>query len=662
MEQQRQTPPNGTGEHTLVCLSPSPSSARIVRTAARMAQAFGGGFTALYVQTPAAEKLSAEDAARLQENIRLAQQCGADPVTVHGDDIPYQIAEFARLSGVTRVVLGRSAAERRHFWSRPTLTERLIGLAPALDIHIIPDAAADVKYQAREVTLADRLLPRAGDLAVTAAILCAATAVGLLFLHLGMRESNITAVYLLGVLLTSLFTKGYAGSVVGSFLSVILFNFFFTEPRLTLHAYDPGSTVTFGVMLAVSIVTGTLASKLKDQAKLSAQAAFRTKVLFDTDQLLRKAQSEEEALELTARQLLRLLGRDLIVYPEENGALLAGRLFAAGDEGDAALLRGEEDRKAAEWVRENRRLAGATTERFGEAQGLYFALRIRGGVCGVVGVRIGARPLDSFENSVALSMLGECALAIENSRNTRAKEQAAVLAENERLRANLLRSISHDLRTPLTSISGNADNLLSNYKKLDDEARGQIFTDIYDDAQWLISLVENLLSITRIEEGSMHLNLSVQLMEEVVEEAVRRLGRKSEGRVLEVQYRDELLLARMDPKLILQVLLNLLENAVKYTPAGSKITVTAGRCGETVCVSVADDGEGIPAALREKVFEMFYTGDNKIADNRRSLGLGLPLCRSIIRAHGGEITLSDNVPHGAVFTFTIPSDEVNTHA
>ena len=160
----------------------------------------------------------------------------------------------------------------------------------------------------------------------------------------------------------------------------------------------------------------------------------------------------------------------------------------------------------------------------------------------------------------------------------------------------------------------------------------------------------------------MHLNLSVQLMEEVIEEAVRRLGRKSEGRTIHVEYRDEFLLARMDPKLILQVLLNLLENAVKYTPAGSQITVTAGRRGGDVFVSVADNGAGIPAALQDKVFEMFYTGDNKIADNRRSLGLGLPLCRSIIRAHGGEITLSDNVPHGAVFAFTIPSDEVKPYA
>ena len=287
------------------------------------------------------------------------------------------------------------------------------------------------------------------------------------------------------------------------------------------------------------------------------------------------------------------------------------------------------------------------------------AIRINNNVYGVVGIHINDKPLDSFETSILLSILGECALALDNNRNAKEKELAAVLAKNEQLRANLLRAISHDLRTPLTSISGNAGNLLTNYNKLDEETRVQVFTDIFDDSQWLISLVENLLSVTRIEEGRMNFNMSVQLMDEVIDEAMKHINRKGAEHNVTVDCKDELLLARMDAKLIIQVIINLVDNAIKYTPVGSDIRIMAEYIDGFVSVSVADNGNGIPDHIKLRVFEMFYTGDNKIADSRRSLGLGLALCKSIIHAHGGKITLTDNLPHGSIFTFTIPSGEVN---
>ena len=251
---------------------------------------------------------------------------------------------------------------------------------------------------------------------------------------------------------------------------------------------------------------------------------------------------------------------------------------------------------------------------------------------------------------------------MENSRNAAEKEKAAVLAKNEQLRANLLRSISHDLRTPLTAISGNAANLLTNDDKLDSETRTQIFTDIYDDSMWLISLVENLLSVTRLEEGQMNLNLSTQLVDEVIEEAMRHINRKSVEHQIKVEFSDELMLAKMDAKLIMQVLINLVDNAVKYTPVESSITVSARKNGDMIEISVEDDGPGIPAKDKTRVLDMFFTGEHKIADGRRSLGLGLALCKTIVNAHGGEITLTDNAPHGCRFTFTLPSDEVTINA
>ncbi len=645
-------------EHILVCLSASPSNARIIKTAAKMAKAFGGSFTALHVQTPDFEKINDEDKARLQSNIRLAGHLGADITTVLGEDVSYQIAEFARISGVTKIVIGRSNTKRRHFWSKPTLTEKLSEIAPNLDIYIIPDNVSYGKYHIERKNFRNAIVPSVKDTAVTVALLAATTSIGYSFLKLGFTDSNIITIYILGVLLTSILTKGYTCSVISAVMSVVLFNFFLVEPRLTFQAYGSGYPVTFVIMIASSIITATLASKLKSHAKMSAQSAFRTKVLFDTNQLLQKAQDDEDIINITASQIVKLLDRDVIVYPEKNGKLMKGYLFTTEASEKNDLFFTEKEMSTAEWVFKNKKRAGASTNTHKDAKSLYLSIRINNNVYGVVGINIKGKPLDSFENSILLSILGECALAIENSRNAKEKEIAAILAKNEKLRANLLRAISHDLRTPLTSISGNADNLISNYEKLDEDAKKQIFNDIFDDSQWLISLVENLLSITRIEEDRMNFNMSVQVLEDVIEEALKHIGRKNHNHIISAEYKDELMLARMDARLIIQVILNIVDNAIKYTPEGSEIKIFAEKKDGMISVSISDNGKGIPENSKPHVFEMFYTGENAVADSHRSLGLGLALCKSIINIHGGEIMLSDNEPHGCIFTFTLPSDEV----
>lgn len=642
-------------EHILVCLSPSPSNEKIIYTAAKMAEAFKASFTALYVQNQ--ESMSKEDENRLKEHIQLAEQLHATVVTVYGQDISYQIAEFARLSHVTKIVIGRNNAKRRHFWSKPTLNERLIELAWNMDIHIIPDFNLESKYGDKRPVFAKQFIPSIKDILLTLLILFSATLVGTLFLELGFAESNIITVYLLGVLLISLFTKDYTCSVAGSVLSVMFFNFFLTEPRLTFHAYNSGYPITFLIMLVVSVITGTLASKLKVHAKKSAQSAFGTKVLLDTNQLLQQAQDDDELIHATASQLMKLLNRNVIAYPEENGKISKGYLFSM-DEIEKEVFFSEEEKNTAEWVFKNKKRAGATTEVLSSARCLYLAIRINKQVFGVIGIDMKGQNLDSFENSVLLSILGECALAIENNRNRKEKELADIQAKNEKLRANLLRTISHDLRTPLTSISGNARNLLINGDELDDETKMRMYEDIFDDSNWLISLVENLLSVTRLEEGRINFHMSCQLIEEVIEEALLHINRNRVYHKIFVDYKDEMMMAQMDVKLIMQVLINLVDNAIKYTPKGSEIKITVWKNEDDLCVSVADNGKGILDEMKEKVFEMFFTGNNKIADSHRSLGLGLPLCKSIINAHKGEMTLKDNLPHGCIFTFTLPREEV----
>lgn len=277
------------------------------------------------------------------------------------------------------------------------------------------------------------------------------------------------------------------------------------------------------------------------------------------------------------------------------------------------------------------------------------------------GLAIGETPLDAFENSIMLSILGECALALQNDKISREREKAALLAKNEQLRANLLRSISHDLRTPLTSISGNAGILLESEENIDREKRKQLYADIYDDSIWLINLVENLLSVTRIEDGTMKMRLSTELIDEVVTEALRHTDRRRGEHRIQVKHADTFLLVKMDSRLIMQVIINLVDNAIKYTPPESNIIIEIKKEQNQAVITVSDDGTGITQEAKAHIFDMFYTAETKSADSRRSLGLGLALCKSIVAAHGGTITVSDNIPHGAVFTVMLPTEEVILH-
>ena len=647
-------------ERILVCLSSSPSNGKIIRTAAQMAEAFNGTLTALFVETPLAGKMGKEDQERLKGNIKLAKQSGAEIETVYGDDISFQIAEFARLSGITRIVIGRSDAKKKGIFAGTSLVEKLIDHAPEMEIYIIPDS-----QMGPEVIRKWNRLAQKNDFSLKAAvqsagILFAATAAGWMFEKLKLTDANIITVYILGVLLISIVTEGWFYSFSATIASVLVFNFLFTAPRFTLRAYDRSYPFTFAVMFLAALITGSLASRLKQHAGQAARDAYRLKVLLDTNQLLQQAKGKSEILEGTAQQIVKLLKRETVIYDVKNGKL--GQPLHTIPQGGEILVEDETcEEQAAVWALENNRHAGTGTDHFKQAKRQYLAIRVNSTVYGVVGIMIQKQPLDAFENSVLLSILGECALALENDKNVREKEEAAILAKNEQLRANLLRTISHDLRTPLTSISGNANNLLYNESCLDAQMRRQIYGDIYDDSMWLIDLVENLLSVTRIEEGRMQIRQSAELVDEVIREALKHTGQSRTGRTIKVEEEDELILAKMDARLIVQVLINLIGNAVKYTPQGTDITVQVKKEkteNSQVIISVCDLGDGIPDDRKERVFDMFYTGGNQVADSRRSLGLGLGLCRSIINAHGGKIWISDNIPHGAVVTFTLPAEEV----
>lgn len=642
-----------TDEHILVCLSAAPSNKKIIDTAAKMASTLSAYFTALYVQT--GTRAEAADKERLEEHIRYAEGLGAEIVMTHGENIPVQIAEYAKLSNVTKIVIGQSNVRRNHFFSPSTLTEKLIEIVPDIDIHIISDAVRAKNYNKQPYTRHVEK-PSIKDCLLTIFIFAICTLIGLIFQKLNFTDTNIVTIYILGVLLTSIVTDGYLCSVAGSFFSVFLFCFFLTEPRMSFQTYAVGYPVTFFIMLISSVLTGTLAAKLKTHAKLSAQLAFRTQVLFDTNRLLQKAKGESEILDVTCTQLIRLLNRNITAYVVKNETLSEGKLFSGEKENTDDYLIPEEQ-NVARWVYKNHQRAGASTHHFPKAKCLYLAIRSGNNAYGVVGIPLKKENLDSFEYSILLSVINECALAIENAQNAMEKEKNAVLAKNEQLRADLLRAISHDLRTPLCSISGNADMLLSNSERLDEVTKRQIYTDIYDDSEWLIGVVENLLSITRLNDGRLKFKFTDQLLDEVITESLRHISRKHDNYKIVVDC-EELILARMDVRLIIQVLVNLIDNAIKYTPQGSEICIRGTKTDGKACVSVKDNGPGITEEMKPHIFEMFYTGKTTVADSHRSLGLGLALCHSIIEAHDGSLILTDNNPHGCEFTFTLPLSEV----
>ena len=648
-----------SSERILVCLSSSPSNQKVIDAAARMAEAFHAAFTAIYVKPANYDALPEEDRNRLQNNIAFAEQNGAAIVTIIGNDVPVQISEYAHISGTTKIVIGRSGAQRRHFWSKSPLTEQIILNAPDVDIYIIPDSAADIKQQSKKLDLRNQIRPTWRDSFITLLLLTASTGIGFLFTFFGFSEANIITVLILGVLIIAVFTASPIYGIAGSLASVLLFNWFFIEPKFSFHTYETEYAVTFVIMLISSLITGTLANKLKDSARQSSREAFRAKVLFDTNQLLQKAENEEDVINITAQQVKTLLDRDVSFFflraDRETDSMIERNISLGSFR---AYEQDKNEAEIAEWAFVNQTAAGVHTEKYKEAGSLYYPICLNGYCYGVIVIYLNGENPEAFEYSVFSSIIGECAMALEGLRNAEEKRQAAIAMRNEKLRSNLLRSISHDIRTPLTSISGNASNLLTHYEQLDKETLKQIFSDIYDDSEWLIDLVENLLSISRIENGQMDLHLSLEVVSDVIDEALRHIDKNAALHHIVIQPGSDILIARMDARLITQVLINLVNNAIKNTQNGSEIIIRSEKAGNCINVSVEDNGPGISDEMKPHIFEMFYTGQNDVSDGRRGMGLGLALCRSIIDAHGGTITLTDTEPAGCCFTFSLPTEEV----
>lgn len=642
----RIAPETWARDHVLVCLSASPSNARIIRSAARMARAFDARFSALYIQTADNRDLEAADEARLQENMRLANRLGAQIESASGEDIAGQIGIFARQTHVTKIVIGRRG--RKSVFGPVSFAQKLAEAAADSEIFIIPDPEADTADGTGTRNRNSGLKRRATDMSGLGLQLLVVAATFVLAWageRLGFSQANLLAVFIFGSLAGALYARHIWQSVLSCVACVILFGYRFAHPVMSVVLFDKGCLMAFAAMLVISVVVSRLAIRLRSQASASAQAAAQNALLYEAGQSLQALEQDADIAAYVTREISRYLNRPAVFYPNRSGSL--GKPLYAGD--PAGLLAAREQAVAL-WTLKNNRRAGASTDTLQGARGLYLALRHRQHIFGVLGIDLGRDRLSTAENVVVLSLLGQAGLALENNENARLREQEALKAQQQGMKTSLLRSISHDLRTPLTTIGASAD--LLTHPGLREEQQRSLAASIRQESLWLRDTVENLLSLTRLDEGALHLNRQEVELEEAAVQALQHTGTRQTDHPVTIDI-DPDCSAFLDGRLMVQLFVNLIGNAMAHTPAQTAITVTGRKQGDQVVLEVADDGPGIPKEVREHLFEPFCRKSTTIADSCRSMGLGLSLVHSIVEAHGGSISYRDNAP-GACFCIKLP--------
>lgn len=498
------------------------------------------------------------------------------------------------------------------------------------------------------------------DAFLSICILAACSLIGFMFFSFRLSEANIISIYIIGILLISSITSSWVYGTVSSVCGVLLFNFLYADPTFNFNVYDLQYSITMVVMLVASLITNYVMMLFRGQLDREMLEIRRLDILLETSQHLQQAQDVDDIFTVALTQLHKMFEHAILLFPLAEGKFLppmirdpkndlvfSSNSFAldintleqfanSGKEGKNIRIRINNTKDAVCFTLQSGKVISAVT-------------------CIVVD---SDKRIVGFEYNLVLAMLDEIALSLEKHTLHLFNERIAREAEAERLRTNLLRTISHDLRTPLTSISGTADILLSNGDQIKPELRRQLYQNIYSDSEWLINLVENLLFVTRIDNGVMSINTEYEVLQEIIQESLSVMAKRTKEHHMHLEMPEEVLMVKVDARLLMQVLINIVDNAIKYTPAGSNIRIRAFQRGPQAVVEVADTGCGIGGEDKQKVFEMFYTTNKKSCDSRRGIGLGLPLCQSIMRAHGGAIYIADNVPSGTVVSFALNLEEV----
>lgn len=482
-------------------------------------------------------------------------------------------------------------------------------------------------------------------------ILVLVTLVGMEFKEIGIPESNIVVVYILGVLLSAKFTEGYVYGILSSVISIMLFNYFFTAPYHTFDVYDPSYFVTFAIMAITSIITSTSTSKEKSLTREAQERGLESKVLYALTNELFDGDTIDKVITIAVKNISNLLKVNVgfIYFESDNKYIFIQKTD-----------RGYIHRNSSDVIDLYKQLTYLRTEYLEDDEYINFPVNGNDHLLGAIRIdKFKGKEALSEKNKLVHSMIENIAIALDRIvvANARILDKEAVV--RERYRANLLRAISHDLRTPLSGIMGTSEMIMDMTDK--DDKRFDLVLGIYKDADWLHSLVENILSLTRLRDGKIVVQKEKEALEEVIACSISHIEKSNPDREIQVSLPDEFKLVPMDARLIQQVITNLLDNAIKHTTKDQAIEISVYYEDNTVKVIVKDEGIGINKKDEKNVFQTFYTTNTKSADSKKGVGLGLSICETVVKAHGGTIIGRNRTDKkGAEFIFKLPLEEGET--
>jgi two-component system sensor histidine kinase KdpD len=641
------SPPEGkpefsSRENLLVCLSPSPFSLPLIRATQRIAEAQGARWFALFVETPSHTRFSRENQELVAQALYLASKLGGQAVRVSGFRIGDEILAFARDNQVSKIFVGKPYERRWRRFLGMSLVDHLIWHCGPIDIFVISGEGEEAVPGGAKVPKARR---RLWEYLLAAGGVGLCTGLGfILFPYLAL--TNLAMIYLLTVVIISSFlARGPA--IFSSLFSVSAFAFFFVPEYYSFAVANTEYAITLVVMLLVSLLVSGLTTRVRHQARVSRQQERETAALYEMSQNLTAINSLEELLEVAAVQISKILdSRVTILMPDSEGNLhiRAGQPFSEDDVREGMV---------AKWVFRHGHLAGAGTDTLPAVKGIYLPLIASQHVIGVL--RLETTQPDRIVEADSLRLLealdSQVALAIEREDLSHQAQLARFEIEAERMRNILLSSVSHDLRTPLTVIAGSASSLLEGEKSLDPVTKHELTQSIYEEAKRLDRLVYNLLEMSRLQSGEIKFNKEWHVLEEVIGCALAQLDTQMHDHPVSISLPTDLPLIQIDGLLMERVVINLLENSMKYTLPETPIEISGRVQDQELLVTIADRGPGLPAGQEERIFEKFY---QVAPGSARGAGLGLTICRSIVEFHGGRIWAANRPEGGAVFSFTIP--------
>ncbi len=638
-------------ETLLVCIGPSPTSAMLIRASKRMATSTGARWIAGSVETNRTRSLGEAQRNTLMENIRLAERLGAETAALSGDDAAGEIVDYARSQDVTRIVIGKSREPRWLGVFRPNIVDQLLRKSGDIDVHVI-QGTADTEQTAPQPSAASgHSKGRWRSCATALGLVVLAGVIALLLQVAGLSEANKAVVFLPAVVLAAMWWGLWPG-ILASVASVLAFDFFFVPPYYTLAVRDVEYVVTLLVLAVVALLVGTLAARLRRQVQTSRVRETRLDLLYRLSRALSGVSGAHQLALAAQQEVTTIFGKPVAVYLP-HGPVLEPVVSSGGESADEA-----HEIAVATWSFEHGRPAGNGTDTLPEAAAVYVPLTTPQETIGVLAVELPTSHFILSPDSRQLleTVAGVIGLAIERDHLAEERRSALVDAETERTRSSLLSSVSHDLRTPLAVIAGSASTLLEMGDAADRATRSALLTEVYDESVRLTSLVENLLSMTRLESGAITVEKEWFPLEDVIGSALTRLRRDASGRTVTKRLPTDMPLVPLDGVMIEQVLFNLVDNALKYSPADAPLDISARVEGGSVIVDVADRGPGLRADEHTQVFEKLYRGTASKSGGRGA-GLGLAIARAIVTAHGGRIWAGDRPGGGAVFSFSLPLDE-----